>query len=91
VTLIEGRPAFDGGLVDNVPVEPLAEVERAGGRSLVMLTRLYRDVPEIPGRSYVQPSQKLPIKQFDITNPDGIRFAYELGRADGARFAATVA
>jgi hypothetical protein len=90
VTLIEGKPAFDGGLVDNVPVEPLAEVERAGGRSLVLLTRLYRNVPDIRGRTYVQPSQTLPIKQFDITNPDGIRFAYELGRADGARFAATI-
>jgi hypothetical protein len=88
VTLIEGKPAFDGGLVDNVPVEPLAEIERSGGRSLVLLTRLYRNVPEIAGRAYVQPSQTLPIKQFDITNPDGIRFAYELGRADGARFAA---
>jgi hypothetical protein len=90
VTLIEGKPAFDGGLVDNVPVEPLAQVERAGGRTLVLLTRLYRNVPEIPGRTYVQPSQKLPISQFDITNPDGIRFAYELGRTDGARFAAEV-
>lgn len=90
VTLIEGKPAFDGGLVDNVPVEPLREIERAGGRSLVLLTRLYRNVPKIPGRTYVQPSQKLPVKQFDITNPEGIRFAYELGRADGARFAATM-
>jgi hypothetical protein len=90
VTLIDGRPAFDGGLVDNVPVEPLREVERAGGRSLVLLTRLYRNVPEVAGRTYVQPSQKLPVKQFDITNPEGIRFAYELGRADGERFAATL-
>jgi len=90
VTLIKGKPAFDGGLVDNVPVEPLAQIERAGGRSLVLLTRLYRNIPAITGRTYVQPSQKLPISQFDITNPDGIRFAYELGRADGARFAATL-
>lgn len=90
VTLIAGKPAFDGGLVDNVPVEPLAEIECAGGRSLVLLTRRYRNVPEIAGRVYVQPSQKLPVKQFDVTNPDGIRFAYELGRADGARFAATM-
>jgi hypothetical protein len=90
VTLIAGKPAFDGGLVDNVPVEPLTQIERAGGRSLVLLTRLYRNVPGIPGRTYVQPSEKLPVKQFDIKNPDGIRFAYELGRADGARFAATL-
>src|SRR5438309_4103548 len=26
VTLIDGRPAFDGGLVYNVPVEPLREI-----------------------------------------------------------------
>jgi hypothetical protein len=91
VTLINGRPAFDGGLVDNVPVEPLIDVERSGGRTLVLLTRQYRNVPDIAGRTYVQPSQKLPVRQFDITNPDGIRFAYQLGRADGARFAATMA
>jgi hypothetical protein len=91
VTLINGRPAFDGGLVDNVPVEPLIDVERSGGRTLVLLTRQYRNVPDIAGRTYVQPSQKLPVKQFDITNPDGIRFAYQLGRTDGARFAATMA
>jgi pimeloyl-ACP methyl ester carboxylesterase len=90
VILIDGLPAFDGGLVDNVPVEPLDEVEKSGGRSLVLLTRRYRNVPEIKGRIYAQPSQKLPVKQFDITNPDGIRFAYELGRADGARFAASL-
>jgi len=90
VTLIEGRPAFDGGLVDNVPVEPLRQVEQSGGRTLVLLTRLYRNVPEIANRSYVQPSQKLPVKQFDITNPEGIRFAYELGLADGKRFAASL-
>jgi len=91
VTLINGRPAFDGGLVDNVPVEPLIDVERSGGRTLVLLTRQYRNLPDIAGRTYVQPSQKLPVRQFDITNPDGIRFAYQLGRADGARFAATMA
>ena len=87
VTLIDGRPAFDGGLVDNVPVEPLLEVERSGARTLVLLTRRYRELPEIPGRTYAQPSQTIPVKQFDITDPDGIRFAYRLGLADGERFA----
>jgi hypothetical protein len=87
VTLIDGRPAFDGGLVDNVPVEPLREVEQSGGRSLVLLTRRYRKVPEVSGRTYVQPSAQLTVKQFDVTNPDGMRFAYRLGLADGERFA----
>jgi predicted acylesterase/phospholipase RssA len=90
VTLVKGVPAFDGGLVDNVPVEPLAPIEAAGGRSLVLLTRVYRDVPAVAGRTYAQPSEKIDLSQFDITNPDGIRAAYELGVRDGNAFAAAL-
>src|SRR5437763_43397 len=85
-TDVKGAPAFDGGLVDNVPVEPLAPIEAAGGRTLVLLTRVYKDVPAVAGRTYVQPSEKINLSQFDITNPDGIRAAYELGLRDGAAF-----
>ncbi len=87
VTLVAGRPAFDGGLVDNVPVEPLADVEAAGGRTLVLLTRVYKRIPMVTGRTYAQPSEKIGVGQFDITNPDGIRAAYELGLKDGDAFA----
>ena len=90
VTLVGGRPAFDGGLVDNVPVEPLAEIEAAGGRTLVLLTRVYKRIPSIAGRTYTQPSEKVGVGQFDITNPDGIRAAYELGLRDGDAFAASM-
>ena len=87
VTQVGGFPAFDGGLVDNVPVAPLRELEDRGGRSLVLLTRRYNSVPVVPNRVYVQPSEPIPVKQFDITNPDGIRRAYELGLSDGRAFA----
>lgn len=87
VTMVDGRPAFDGGLVDNVPVEPLLPIEAAGGRTLVLLTRVYKNLPQIAGRTYVQPSRKIGVKQFDITNPEGIRNAFELGLKDGAVFA----
>lgn len=90
VTTIGERPAFDGGLVDNVPVAPLEPVERAGGKTLVLLTRRYDKIPEIPGRTYVQPSEPIPISQFDITNADGFRKAYELGLKDGKAFAASI-
>lgn len=90
VTRIGERPAFDGGLVDNVPVAPLEPVERAGGKTLVLLTRRYKKIPEIPGRTYVQPSEAIPISQFDITNAEGFRNAYELGLKDGKAFAATL-
>lgn len=88
VTTIGDGPAFDGGLVDNVPVAPLEPIERQGGRTLVLLTRQYRKIPTIPGRTYVQPSEPIPIKQFDIRNADGFRLAYELGRKDGSAFVA---
>lgn len=90
VTNVAGRPAFDGGLVDNVPVEPLAPIEAAGGRSLVLLTRVYQTIPQVNGRIYVQPSQKIGVGQFDIRNPDGIRDAYELGLKDGDAFASSL-
>ena len=70
-----------------VPLEP---VERAGGRTLVLLTRRYKRIPEIPRRTYVQPSEPIPISQFDITNAEGFRKAYELGLKDGKAFAATL-
>jgi hypothetical protein len=87
VLQIGDAPAFDGGLVDNVPVAPLVPIEAAGGRTLVLLTRLYRGVPQIAGRTYVQPSRHIGVRQFDLTNPGGIRQAYALGLADGAAFA----
>jgi pimeloyl-ACP methyl ester carboxylesterase len=90
VTKVGGSPAFDGGLVDNVPVAPLEPVEQAGGRTLVLLTRRYLDIPQVPGRTYVQPSEPIRVGQFDVTNPEGIRAAYELGLHDGAVFATSI-
>jgi hypothetical protein len=88
VGLVGGTAALDGGLVDNVPVEPLTAVEARGGRTLVLLTRRYKALPNIPHRTYVQPSHPIPIGQFDITKPSQIRAAYEMGLADGEAFAA---
>jgi hypothetical protein len=87
ITRIEGVPAFDGGLVDNVPVGPLAAIEQAGGRTLVLLTRQYKHVPKVANRTYMQPSARVAVKQFDVTDPAGMRAAYELGLKDGAAFA----
>ena len=90
VTMVGGVPAFDGGLVDNVPIEPIEAIERAGGTTLILLTRVYRNIPSVKGRTYVQPSQKIGVSQFDITNPQGIRDAFELGLKNGAAFAASM-
>jgi pimeloyl-ACP methyl ester carboxylesterase len=84
---VGGMAALDGGLVDNVPIEPLLPVEAQGGRTLVILSRLYRAVPQVKGRTYIQPSGTVLVGQFDITNPTGIRKAYEMGLKDGEAFA----
>jgi pimeloyl-ACP methyl ester carboxylesterase len=89
VGLVGGVAALDGGLVDNVPVEPLAAVEARGGKTLVLLTRRYKALPNIPHRTYVQPTHPIPIGQFDITRPEAILAAYEQGMTDGAAFAAS--
>ena len=66
---------------------PLLPVEEQGGKTLVILSRLYRAFPAVKGRTYIQPSEPVPIGQFDITNPAGIRRAYEMGLRDGEAFA----
>ncbi len=85
---VGGRPALDGGLVDNVPVEPLLPFEQAGERTLVLATRHYPTLPTIQNRTYVQPSRRIKINKFSIRDAEGIARAHALGEEDGAAFAA---
>ena len=79
----KGRYVLDGGVVDNVPV---CALDDAPGTTLVLLTRRYQALPDIPGRAYVQPSMRIPVDAWDYTNPEGIQSAYDLGRRDGEAF-----
>lgn len=79
-----GRVALDGGMVDNVPVRALRE---APGQALVLLTRRYRTLPVVAGRVYVQPSQPVPVRNWDYTRPDLLQETWDLGRRDGEAFA----
>ena len=78
-----GKPALDGGIADNVPVDALGD---ASGRTLVLLTRRYRELPVHRSRIYAQPSIAVPVSSWDYTNPAGLQAAYDLGRRDGERF-----
>lgn len=77
------RPALDGGLVDNVPVHGIKKPESP---TLVLLSRPYPQLPTHPNRIYVQPSQKVPVKAWDYTNPEGIQETFDQGRRDGDQF-----
>ncbi len=80
-----GKPVLDGGLVDNVPVCALGDVE---GDALVLLTRRYGEgkIPRTERLTYVQPSAPIPVSKWDYTNPGGLQDAYDLGRSDGEAF-----
>jgi len=74
---------FDGGLVSNVPVDGIAQ---DSGQTLVLLTRQYSRLPSVAGRTYVQPSQMVPVAAWDYTNAAAVQCAFDLGRRDGERF-----
>lgn len=79
------RPVLDGGLVDNAPVEA---VGRTQARTLVLLSKRYPEalLPQVDGRTYVQPSTAIPIHKWDYTSPAGVQATYDLGRRDGQSF-----
>ena len=78
-----GMALFDGGLVSNVPIEGIAH---QGGTTLVLLTRQFDKLPRIAGRTYVQPSQPIPVGAWDYTDGAALQSAFDLGRRDGERF-----
>lgn len=83
----KGSVTLDGGVIDNVPVRAVNDMNDKG-KMLVLLTRLYdsKSIPRVKGRLYVQPSSIPPVSKWDYTNPAGLQAAYDLGRADGERF-----
>lgn len=83
----EGLPLLDGALIDNVPTDGVSEAE---GETLIMLTRQFRKLPVIPGRTYVQPSQPIPAAALDYTNHHALQATFDLGRSDGERFCASI-
>ena len=84
---IHGRPALDGGLVDNPPLLKLDAAEAAGRRALVLSTRSGKPLQSTALRTVVRPSQPITIDKFSVTDADGHRKAYELGLRDGEDFA----
>jgi predicted acylesterase/phospholipase RssA len=79
----KGRYVLDGGVVDNVPV---CALDDDPGETLVMLTRRYPALPDIPGRTYVQPSVKPAVSAWDYTSAERLQSAYDIGRRDGEAF-----
>ena len=82
VTLRNGHPALDGGLVENVPLSAVAECRRP----LVLLSRHLRDLPRDGRELYACPSKPVPVSTWDFYSPDKVIETFELGRGDGTQF-----
>ena len=88
---VNGRPALDGGLVDNPPLIRLGPVEAEGARTLVLSTRSARPLESTALRTVVRPSKPVTVDKFTVTDADGLKAAYELGLRDGEAFAKRLA
>ena len=80
----EGRPVVDGGMANKAP---MPDPDR--GRTLVLLTRRFRSIPDDPRRLYVQPSDTVPADKIDFTSRAKIEATWKAGEADGRAFLAT--
>ena len=84
-----GNPALDGGFYDSNPL-PKLPFERT--RTLILLTRYRSAYPhmfEIDGCTYIQPSRRIDAVNFDCTNADNVRRAYQHGVSDALALLAT--
>lgn len=79
--LWEGRRVVDGGMSDQAPMP-----DPDKGDTLVLLTRPYRNIPEVEGRTYVWPGEETPADKIDFTDPDKLRDTWRLGEKDADRF-----
>ena len=78
-----GRPVLDGGMIDNVPVHG---VEHFPGKTLVLCSRPYKQLPSFENRVYIAPSKPVAVESWDYTNPDGIINSFNQGKADADSF-----
>ena len=77
----EGTRVMDAGTCDNAPMPDPDQ-----GKTLILLTRKYRNTPEQPDRLYVAPSGETPADKIDFTDKEAIEETWRLGREDGQAF-----
>lgn len=75
-----GRPVIDAGMVDQAPM-PDPDI----GRTLILLTKQFRNLPDTMGRTYVHPSEEVPADKIDFTDPSKLQRTWDLGEEDARR------
>ena len=73
----DGERVVDGGTVDKAPMPEPNE-----GETLILLTKQFRNLPEVEGRTYVQPSAPVEADKIDFTERSKIEETWALGERD---------
>ncbi|MCQ0990564.1 patatin-like phospholipase family protein [Jiella marina] len=76
-----GKKVIDGGMTSKAPMP-----SNYHGRTLVLLTRKFRNLPKHPDRVYVEPSDSVPADKIDFTDRDKIVATWNAGIEDGKLF-----
>ncbi|MDY8110721.1 patatin-like phospholipase family protein [Fulvimarina sp. 2208YS6-2-32] len=79
----EGQKVIDGGMTSKAPIPEPDE-----GRTLILLTRRFRNLPQTGRRLYVQPSEAVPADKIDFTDRGKLHETWEAGRKDAELFLA---
>lgn len=79
-----GQPVIDAATIDNAPLP-----RQHSGRTLVLLTRSYRNLPLEEGRTYLAPSSATPADKIDFTDAESLQATYDQGRRDVRNILAT--
>jgi len=76
-----GKKVVDGGLACKAPMPEPDE-----GRTLIMLTRQFRNKPKHPSRVYAEVSHETPADKLDFTNRTELEQTWQMGCQDGKTF-----
>lgn len=79
----EGDRVLDGGMFDKAPLPDPDE-----GRTLVLLTSRYKNLPQSDRRLYIQPTSAVPADKIDFSDPEKVTDTWEQGRRDARRWLA---
>ena len=77
----DGQQVIDGGMASKAPVP-----SEDAGRTLILLTRRYRNLPQSNRRVYVMPEHATPADKMDFTSREKIEQTWACGRQDGQKF-----
>lgn len=81
----KGRQVVDGGMACKAPLPQPDQ-----GRTLILLTRRFRNLKPHPNRVYAEVSDETPADKLDFTDREKIEQTWDMGRRDGIKFLESV-